>query len=158
MQRRPSTRRVQRSFMKRGSSNGAPHAVQIATRCDGQPTLPSLREALGAGAKYRRHVERAGRSGPRCGGCRTWGQAASVAERGNLKAPEVTQLNYRPTTKLHKAKVCDAVCKTSVGFGSKADITPSLRLMFALPPKADIDRRDGHVRLVPTTGLMHCSK
>jgi len=144
--------------MKRGSSNGAPHAVQIATRCDGQPTLPSLREALGAGAKYRRHVERAGRSGPRCGGCRTWGQAASVAERGNLKAPEVTQLNYRPTTKLHKAKVCDAVCKTSVGFGSKADITPSLRLMFALPPKADIDRRDGHVRLVPTTGLMHCSK
>src|SRR6516162_2858795 len=94
--------------MKRGSSNGAPHAVQIATRCDGQPTLPSLREALGAGAKYRLHVERAGRSGPRCGGCRTWGQAASVAERGNLKAPEVTQLNYRPTTKLHKAKVCDA--------------------------------------------------
>ena len=81
-----------------------------------------------------------------------------MAERGNLKAPEVTQLNYRPTTKLHKAKVCDAVCKTSVGFGSKADITPSLRLMFALPPKADIDRRDGHVRLVPTTGLMHCSK
>src|SRR6516165_10323343 len=32
--------------MKRGSSIGAPHAVQIATGCDGQPTLPSLREAL----------------------------------------------------------------------------------------------------------------
>src|SRR5262249_21099808 len=53
------------------------------------------------------HTDRAGRSGPTCGGCRTWGQAASVAERGNLKAPEVTQLNYRPTTKLRKEKVFD---------------------------------------------------
>jgi len=67
-------------------------------------TLRALREAL---PKYRRHIERARRSGPRCGGCRTWGQAAPVAERGNLKAPEVTQLNYRLTAKLHKAKVCD---------------------------------------------------
>src|SRR5215475_10804087 len=90
--------------MKRGSSIGAPHAVQIATGCDGQPTLPSLREALEREPKYQRHIERAGRSGPRC---RTWGQAAPVAERGNLKAPEVTQLNYRLTAKLHKAKVCD---------------------------------------------------
>src|SRR5262245_32082307 len=90
--------------MKRGSSIGAPHAVQIATGCDGQPTLPSLREALERELKYQRHIERAGRSGPRC---RTWGQAAPVAERGNLKAPEVTQLNYRLTAKLHKAKVCD---------------------------------------------------
>src|SRR5262245_58995830 len=97
--------------MKRGSSIGAPHAVQIATGCDGQPTLPSLREALEREPKYRRHIERAGRSGPRCGGCRTWGQAAPVAERGNLKAPEVTQLNYRLTAKLHKAKVCDDLCK-----------------------------------------------
>src|SRR5215470_11508758 len=94
--------------MKRGSSIGAPHVVQIATGCDGQPTMPSLREALEREPKYRRHTDRAGRSGPRCGGCRTWGQAASVAERGNLKAPEVTQLNYGPTTKLRKEKVCDA--------------------------------------------------
>jgi len=90
--------------MKRGSSIGAPHTVQIATGCDGQPTLPSLREALEREPKYQRHIERAGRSGPRC---RTWGQAAPVAERGNLKAPEVTQLNYRLAAKLHKAKVCD---------------------------------------------------
>src|SRR5262245_3006928 len=67
-------------------------------------TLRALREAL---PKYRRHIERAGRSGPRCGGYRTWGQAAPVAERGNLKAPEVTQLNYRPTAKVRKAKACD---------------------------------------------------
>src|SRR5215510_5281157 len=93
--------------MKRGSSIDAPHAVQIATGCDGQPTLPSLREALEREPKYRRHIERAGRSGPRCGGFRTWGQAAPVAERGNLKAPEVTQLNYRPTAKVRKAKACD---------------------------------------------------
>src|SRR5262249_22693390 len=97
--------------MKRGSSIGAPHAVQIATGCDGQPTLPSLREALEREPKYRRHIERAGRSGPRRGGCRTWGQATPVAERGNLKAPEVTQLNYRLTAKLHKAKGCDDLCK-----------------------------------------------
>ena len=71
-------------------------------------TLRALREAL---PKYRRHIERARRSGPRCGGCRTWGQAAPVAERGNLKAPEVTQLNYRLTAKLHKAKVCDDLRK-----------------------------------------------
>ena len=94
--------------MKRGSSIGAPHAVQIATGCDGQPTLPSLREALERGPKYQRHIERAGRSGPRC---RTWGQAAPVAERGNLKAPEVTQLNYRRTAELHKTMVCDDLCK-----------------------------------------------
>ena len=31
-----------------------------------------------------------------------------MAERGNLKAPEVTQLNYRLATKLHKEKVCNA--------------------------------------------------
>src|SRR6516165_10135083 len=94
--------------MKRGSSIGAPHVVQIAMGCDGQPILPFLREELEGEPKYRRHIERAGRSGPRCGGCRTWGQAAPVAERGNLKAPEVTQLNCRLTTKLHKEKVCNA--------------------------------------------------
>src|SRR6516162_3817608 len=94
--------------MKRGSSIGAPHVVQIAMGCDGQPILPFLREELEGEPKYRRHIERAGRSGPRCGGCRTWGQVAPVAERGNLKTPEVTQLNYRLTTKLHKKKVCNA--------------------------------------------------
>ena len=94
--------------MKRGSSIGAPHVVQIAMGCDGQPILPFLREELEGEPKYRRHIERAGRSGPRCGGCRTWGQVAPVAERGNLKAPEVTQLNYRLATKLHKEKVCNA--------------------------------------------------
>ena len=108
--------------------------MQIATGCDGQPTLPSLREALEQEPKYRRHIERAGRSGPRCGGCRTWGQAASVAERGNLKAPEVTQLNYRPTTKLHKAKVCDALCKTNVGFGVKSGKAQTEQMLSALPP------------------------
>jgi hypothetical protein len=30
--------------------------------------------------------------------------------------------------------------------------------MSALPPKADIDRRDGQVRLVPKSGLMRCNK
>jgi len=33
---------MQRSFMKRGSSIGAPHIVQIPTGCDGQPTFPCL--------------------------------------------------------------------------------------------------------------------
>src|SRR6516225_7875434 len=93
--------------MKRGSSIGAPHAVQIATGCDGQPTLPSLREALEREPKYRRHTERAGRSGPRCGVAGP-GARRPRAERGNLKAPEVTQLNHRPTTKIHKEKLCDA--------------------------------------------------
>jgi len=32
--------------MKRGSSIGAPHAVQIAIGCDGQPISPFLRGAL----------------------------------------------------------------------------------------------------------------
>jgi len=107
--------------MKRGSSIGAPHAVQIATGCDGQPTLPSLREALERGPKYQRHIERAGRSGPRC---RTWGQAAPVAERGNLKAPEVTQLNYRLTAKLHKAKVCDDRIAARAASGHAAAAPP----------------------------------
>src|SRR5215472_16904884 len=93
--------------MKRGSSIGAPHVVQIAMGCDGQPILPFLCEELEGEPKYRRHIERAGRSGPRCGGAEH-GARRPRAERGNLKAPEVTQLNYRLTTKLHKAKVCNA--------------------------------------------------
>src|SRR5215813_13788819 len=48
-----------------GSSIGAPHVVQIAMGCDGQPILPFLREELEGEPKYRRHIERAGRSGPR---------------------------------------------------------------------------------------------
>jgi hypothetical protein len=36
------TRLVQRSFMKRESSIGAPHIVQIATGCDGQPIFQIL--------------------------------------------------------------------------------------------------------------------
>src|SRR5262245_54229353 len=93
--------------MKRGSSIGAPHVVQIAMGCDGQPILPFLCEELEGEPKYRRHIERAGRSGPRCGGAEH-GARRPRAERGNLKAPEVTQLNYRLTTKLHKEKVCNA--------------------------------------------------
>src|SRR6516162_6170031 len=93
--------------MKRGSSIGAPHVVQIAMGCDGQPILPFLREELEGKPKYRRHIERAGCSGPRCGVAEP-GARRPRAERGNLKAPEVTQLNYRLTTKLHKEKVCNA--------------------------------------------------
>jgi ribosomal protein S6E (S10) len=58
------------------------------------------------------------------------------AERGNLKAPEVTQLNYRLTTKLHKAKVCDdpkapgAMRRKRVGNGS--NIEKSHRVLVAL--------------------------
>ena len=75
--------------------------------CDGQPILPFLREELEGEPKYRRHIERAGRSGPRWGVAEP-GARRPRAERGNLKAPEVTQLNYRLTTKLHKEKVCNA--------------------------------------------------
>ena len=59
-----------------------------------------------------------------------------MAERGNLKAPEVIQLNYRLTTKLHKAKVCDAprppgaMRRKRVGNGS--NIEKSHRVLVAL--------------------------
>jgi len=45
---------------------------------------------------------------PGAGVDRTWGQAPPRLKGANLKASEATQLNYRLTAKLHKAKVCDA--------------------------------------------------
>ena len=75
--------------------------VQIAMGCDGQPILPFLREELNpsiGGILNALGVVAPG------GGCQIWARRPR-AERGNLKAPEVTQLNYRLTTKLHKKKV-----------------------------------------------------
>src|SRR5262249_60242473 len=80
--------------MKQGSSIGAPHVVQIAMGCDGQPILPFLREELEGEPKYRRHIERAGRSGPRYLG---------------PSGPRLKGATSKPrTTKLHKEKVCNA--------------------------------------------------
>jgi len=46
-----------------------------------------------------------------------------------------------------------------VRFVSGVDITRHLaNVRFTLPPIADIDRRDGHVRLVPLAELTHRSK
>src|SRR5262249_25474720 len=41
--------------MKRGSSIGAPHIVQIAMGCDGQPILRFLREGAGTGTQVSAH-------------------------------------------------------------------------------------------------------
>src|SRR5262252_9628734 len=120
--------------MKRGSSIAAPHVVQIAMGCDGQPILPFLREELEGKPKYRRHIERAGRSGPRCGVAEP-GARRPQTERGNLKAPEVTQLNYRLTTKLHKEKVCNAQgspAQCEAGVGNVGNIEKSHRALVAL--------------------------
>jgi hypothetical protein len=61
-----------------------------------------------------------------------------VAERGNLKAPEVTQLNYRLTAKLHKAKVCDDRIAARAASGHAAAAPPrslinSRRFMCPVP-------------------------
>src|SRR5262249_61073167 len=94
--------------MKRGSSIGAPHVVQIAMGCDGQPILPFLREGLeGGNPSIGGILSTLGVVAPGTGVAEP-GARRPRAERGNLKAPEVTQLNYRLTTKLHKEKVCNA--------------------------------------------------
>src|SRR5262249_1486997 len=94
--------------MKRGSSIGAPHVVQIAMGCDGQPILPFLREGLeGGNPSIGGILSALGVVAPGAGVAEP-GARRPQTERGNLKAPEVTQLNYRLTTKLHKEKVCNA--------------------------------------------------
>jgi hypothetical protein len=69
------------------------HSLSFAKRLSGNPSIGGILSALGVvapGAGIAEPVTRRPR-----------------AERGNLKAPEVTQLNNRLTTKLHKRKVCD---------------------------------------------------
>src|SRR5215471_4946210 len=91
--------------MKRGSSIGAPHVVQIAMDVTASPYCPSFAKSLRGEPKYRRHIERVVAPGA---GVAEPGARRPQTERGNLKAPEVTQLNYRLTTKLHTEKVCNA--------------------------------------------------
>ena len=43
-------------------------------------------------------------------------------------------------------------------FGSLADFMPSLEAGPLCPPKADIDRRDKKVRLLPLAAVSRCSK
>ena len=93
--------------MKRGSSIGAPHIVQIATGCDGQPTFPSFANRLSGNPSIGGILSALGVVAPGAGVAGP-GARRPRAERGNLKVPEVTQLNYRPTTKIHKEKLCDA--------------------------------------------------
>src|SRR6516165_3452213 len=72
--------------------------------CDGQPILPFLREELESIGGI---LSALGVAAPGAGVAEP-GARRPHTERGNLKAPEVTQLNYRLTTKLHKEKVCNA--------------------------------------------------
>ena len=90
--------------MKRGSSIGAPHVVQIAMGCDGQPILPFFAKSLRGNPSIGGILSALGVVAPGAGVAEP-GARRPRAERGNLKAPEVTQLNYRLTTKLHKEKV-----------------------------------------------------
>ena len=84
--------------------------------CDGQPILPFLREELESIGGI---LSALGVAAPGAGVAEP-GARRPHTERGNLKAPEVTQLNYRLTTKLHKEKVCmpqgsPGQCEAGVG-------------------------------------------
>ena len=72
----------------------SPYCPSFAKSLRGNPSIGGILSALGVVAPG------AGVAEP--------GARRPQTERGNLKAPEVTQLNYRLTTKLHKEKVCNA--------------------------------------------------
>src|SRR6516225_10091179 len=72
----------------------SPYCPSFAKSLRGNPSIGGILSALGVVAPG------AGVAEP--------GARRPRAERGNLKAPEVTQLNYRLTTKLHKEKIYNA--------------------------------------------------
>src|SRR6516164_4314060 len=73
--------------------------------------------------------------------------AASRRWKANSRlSPQSSILQTRaPSFPLHTVRPTN----DDVRFGSKADIARKVRLMSALPPKADIPKRDWHVRFVP---------